>query len=725
MPRKSRGLDPNVVHPLPAAPAFSGREVELETLRAFWEGGPGVVSLVGVGGAGKTALTAQFLSDLDAAPPDGLLVWSFYEEPDSNAFLQAAYQYFTGGRTAAAHGAGWFYLLKEALSSGRRYLIVLDGLERVQRPETTAAGIYGEMDDPLLRGLLTRLAAGAGNTHAVITTRFPVADIERWRGGGYTLLDVNELNPQAAGTLLRSHGLAGTDEAFGYLTGEYGSHALTLDLLGAAIAGFFGGDADRLPAPEHIVPSGDDPQAARLKRVLKMYEQHLPAQELSLLQRLCIFRFGVDTEALASIFLGDNKTSISGVIAGASPADLQTWLDSLTERHLTLPDTRGRYTVHPAVRDYFYQVFREPQAVHQAVQRHLGLLTGRPGSLLPSSKEALELLEELIYHALKAGNVREAVEIYRHRMGGNDHLNAQLGEYARTFRILRAFDPCPDKGGMYHCLRALGRFREALEWRPQNRYITLLNGDLQALADDASDATRRFARFLRGEAISIPTYSPDMPVPTAMLHLYRGDLDAALRAAEAEQSLALYQDDVARNEIILAEIERRKGRLENCQVRLDAAAAWVLHSGSQEHLCLLHLMRARLAIDERRWSTANAIVDEGLHAANEASFTLISIELSIERARLEILQNHAPSAEASAREALRLARANTCRFAWGEAAALHVLGEALAAQRLWTQARLSLQQAADMRKHIGDPALTSTLNALNLVDLEQASNGSP
>ena len=66
---------------------------------------------------------------------------------------------------------------------------------------------------------------------------------------------------------------------------------------------------------------------------------------------------------------------------------------------------------------------------------------------------------------------REAVEIYRHRLGGNDHLNAKLGEYARTHRILRAFVECPDKSGMYHSLRAFGRFDEALEWRPQNRYI--------------------------------------------------------------------------------------------------------------------------------------------------------------------------------------------------------------------------------------------------------------
>lgn len=47
---------PFVVHPLPPAPQFVGREPELETLRHLWTSGfHGVLALVGLGGAGKTA----------------------------------------------------------------------------------------------------------------------------------------------------------------------------------------------------------------------------------------------------------------------------------------------------------------------------------------------------------------------------------------------------------------------------------------------------------------------------------------------------------------------------------------------------------------------------------------------------------------------------------------------------------------------------------------------
>ncbi len=85
--------DPCVVHRLPAAPNFVGRAAELEGLRALWQAGaPGVIAIVGLGGAGKTAVAAHFVDDLlrpdHPGRPHGLFVWSFYQEPDPGLFLQ-------------------------------------------------------------------------------------------------------------------------------------------------------------------------------------------------------------------------------------------------------------------------------------------------------------------------------------------------------------------------------------------------------------------------------------------------------------------------------------------------------------------------------------------------------------------------------------------------------------------------------------------------------------
>jgi hypothetical protein len=91
--------DPCCVHRLPAAPGFVGRTQELDALRNLRQTGfRGVLALIGLGGAGKTAVAAHFLDELTAGEcsprPHGLFVWSFYQEPDAGRFLREVYHYF-------------------------------------------------------------------------------------------------------------------------------------------------------------------------------------------------------------------------------------------------------------------------------------------------------------------------------------------------------------------------------------------------------------------------------------------------------------------------------------------------------------------------------------------------------------------------------------------------------------------------------------------------------
>ena len=111
-----------------------------------------------------------------------------------------------------AKGAGLLHLLREALAVGGPHLLVLDGLERVQRQEGDGPGAFGQVEDPLLRGLLTRLAEGVGKATALVTSRFPLTDLEPMRGRGYRHRDVEGLDRSAALDLLRRHGVRGDDD---------------------------------------------------------------------------------------------------------------------------------------------------------------------------------------------------------------------------------------------------------------------------------------------------------------------------------------------------------------------------------------------------------------------------------------------------------------------------------------------------------------------------------
>lgn len=623
-------------HQLPEAPAFAGRERELQTLQQFWTKGHGVVSLIGIGGAGKTACTQKFLEWVRTqSPAEGLLVWSFYDDPDANQFLRSAYEFFTGDTNAKASGAGWFSLLAEVLSSGKKYLLVLDGLERIQRQQTDASGIYGELEDALLKGLLVRVCTGAGNTKAIITSRFPVSSLERWSGKGYEVIDIDVLDVHAAKSLVRSHGVTGTEEQVETLIEAASGHALTTDLLAGAVARFFGGEAGSMPEI-NVRKSEENHQALRLSAVLKIFEDNLSERQIDLIKCLCVFRFGVTREAIQRVFVGSDKASISGSLAEATTEEIEADLKSLVDCHLVYYEVTGRYTVHPTVRDYFYRLFRDPKVVHSAVKEHLAGLTARPGIGLPIDKPSLDLLEDLVFHALKAGSEDYAADIYFSRLGGSDHLNTVLGEYVRTHRILSAFETCPDKTGMYHCLRAFGEFAEALEWRPTNRYIELLSGRLAQLADDASPATSAVARALLGDDVRLPDRTPDFPIPSSLVYLLKGDLAEAERVARLEMKVSVYSDDVVRNGIVLAEVLRRRGDLRRARQTMDEAAEWSLHSGSQEHLCLLHLFRARLELDEGEAERAQRSLEEGLRTAEDCEFTLFTVLLLADLSRLKL-----------------------------------------------------------------------------------------
>src|SRR5262249_22183283 len=161
----------------------------------------------------------------------------------------------------------------------------------------------GRVEDPLLRGLLSRIAEGAGRATALVTSRFPLTDLEPYRGRGYRPLGVEGLDQDSAIDLLRRRGVVGDDRALAALVQAYGAHALTLDHLGGLIGQFLGGDPGRAPEAPTLASPADDRQALRLGRLLRAYETHLPPAELALLCRLCLLRNSVSEEQLLRLFL--------------------------------------------------------------------------------------------------------------------------------------------------------------------------------------------------------------------------------------------------------------------------------------------------------------------------------------------------------------------------------------------------------------------------------------
>jgi hypothetical protein len=912
---------PRLVHPLPPAPDFLGREAELARLHSFWEaGGRGVLALVGLGGAGKTALAARFLGELlgpgGARRPGGLFVWSFYQEPDAGLFLREVYDYFTGGPGAGpARGAGLLHLLGDALEAGGPHLLVLDGLERVQR-QAGAGGGFGQVEDPLLKGLLLRVAEGLGRTAALVTSRFPLADLARQEGRGYRHLPVGEMDRDAALALLRRRGVGGDDAALAALVESYGAHALTLDHLGSLIGQFLGGDPARAPEAPALAAGvglpGGDRQALRLARLLAAYEAHLPPAELALLCRLCLLRRSVSEDQLLALFLcsppvhartvreaadavallggadqrrgegaGDlarcvrealeealaaaplagpeeafrrevraaaeqarelagqglhvdvdelarlyaaagpaapteqrplpaedrgrlralyaryrelrnhpllpfkepdpvlnaafvdmgwlgperratadldpvdvlraflrvrgqldalayrhvtlqrvrrlcrlrqRQWALAGPLAGLGAGELRQVLGGLVGRHLVLREADGAFTAHPAVRDHFARLgsAAERGQWHDLLREQLVSLVQRPGLRHPEDRVTLDLVEEAVHHATQAGRPDQALGLYRDVLGGLRHLGWKLGEMARGLRILRGFDPCPDRWALGWFLRALGELDEAYGHNDLPYFradLRLLQGRLPAVAREGEGTRAAAAAFLMGQTEEPPPSVLGCAVPRARALLYLGRFGEARRVARLSP---LYHDlgwegDRARCLVLAAEAARRQGDAGGCRSHLEAAAGWVLHAGSVEHLCLWHLVRARAALDAGDGEAAQRAVNEGLRLARPCGLGLDHVELLCAHAEVILARGDAPAAERMAGEALWRAAAADCRFAWGEAEARHLVGLALAGQRRTRAARAALEAALVLRRRIGDPRAAETERALPLV----------
>jgi hypothetical protein len=901
--------EPLLIHRLPPAPHFVGRDPELAALRDAWASGfHGVVALVGLGGAGKTAVAARFLDDLLAgalAPrPHGLFVWSFYQEPDAGLFLEEAHRYFTGGAApAAAKGAGLLHLLRDALAEGGPHLLVLDGLERVQRP---TGSDYGQVEDPLLRGLLTRIAEGTGRVTALVTSRFPLKDLHigaNLRAVGYRHLDVGALPRPAALDLLRQRGVIGDDEALAALVERYGSHALTLDHLGGVIGQFLGGDPSRAPEVPDLADAGADRQALRLARLLRAYEDHLPPEELALLCRLCLLRRGADEEHIRQLFLCNppvhlhtvrrlalqiarlpatadcpaqhldalaeavrgtieaavceapvagpeeafhqgvlqaaakllesqgqtlgvdvpevahsytnapfktaddrhplspaerekfltlwrryealsrhsavntkpppslkaaffeagwglpvgyplkdfdpvdvrnvilrvkaelyqltykhfllarvrelchlyqRKWALAGPLARLDAAGLRRALAALCDRHLVLRESDGSFSVHPAVRDHFGRLGTEAERGdwHDLLREQMISLAHRPGRQLPEDARTLDFVEEAVYHALTAGQRDKAEWLYHNVLGGLRHLGWKLGETNRGLRVLRQFDPCPDRWALAWHLRALGELDEAYRHNTLPSFradVLLLQGRLPHVAAEGEPTRTAVAEFLMGQTTRLPPAVLGSAVPRVQVLLYLGRYQ---QAWQSHQMAECYGDlgwggEQARCRLLLAEVARRSAGPTAARKFLEEASAWVLHSGSAEHLALFHLVRARLARAAGEGETAQRAADEGLHVARQCDLGLALIDLLCEQGELALARSDPATADSFACAALERAVAADCRFAWGEAQALRLWGRALLAQDRTEGGRTVLEKALDLSRRIGDPRATN------------------
>ncbi len=435
---------PLFAHALQPAQHFRGRTTKLEELKN-WLQTPvtpdRVISVVAAGGTGKTALIDQALRQAAFSGRAGVFVWSFYEDPHTDAFLREAYVYFTGEKDAPT--GGMLERLQMALSGDVPHVLVLDGLERVQSEGDHKK--RGELEDLQLKRLVKGLAGGIGSARALITSRFPMVDLESFTGAGHRAIVLDDLERSTSLDVLRAWNVHGGDAELLKMIeplnigGFY--HALSVAVLGSYVGNFAGGDPSR--APEFSLAEAEDSKSRRLGRILDEYTKALTPAERDLLARLSLFPKGVKVEFLCWIAQAGGE--VAGALIGFGDLQLVRYLERLKGLGLVFgykTESGVAYTAHPFLRAYFRDLLgTKPELVHESVRAKLApSLDARPATK-PSGPAILDQYELLIEETLAAGRLHEAFDLYWYGLGSFDHLAKALGENTRGLRLLERFVP--------------------------------------------------------------------------------------------------------------------------------------------------------------------------------------------------------------------------------------------------------------------------------------------
>lgn len=228
---------------------FVGRRAELHLLNEW--AAPGgkhpLLVLEAIGGMGKSALTWRWVQD-NAVPFDGIFWYSFYEGGAlMSEFVRHALAYVTRRDPDSLRDLGFGRTLSELVQAlkGGRYLLVLDGLERVlvayhrwnaaqmQDDAVEEGKDYRACTDPRDTDVLRQLAS-CDTSRILITSRLMPAALGD--SGAYLegvrRVELKGLSSEDARRLWRDGGLTWDDEGrLDSFINQFGRHSLLLKLM--------------------------------------------------------------------------------------------------------------------------------------------------------------------------------------------------------------------------------------------------------------------------------------------------------------------------------------------------------------------------------------------------------------------------------------------------------------------------------------------------------------
>ena len=177
------------------------------------------------------------------------------------------------------------------------FVLFLDGLE--VRQSAPQGEVYGRLLDGVLRSVLIALCQARSNCLAVLTSRFPFADLEPFTGTTARMMDLERLSTGEGSELLRLAGgeWLSADERM-RLAASVEGHALGTSVLAAALQEQLPtGDIGALTIQLESMPAA----SARVARVIQFYSDRLSEDDRMIVATVSLFQRPVRIDVVHSL----------------------------------------------------------------------------------------------------------------------------------------------------------------------------------------------------------------------------------------------------------------------------------------------------------------------------------------------------------------------------------------------------------------------------------------
>lgn len=439
--------------------AFQGRAKELSALRDWAGSADPVMLFEAIGGMGKSMVTWEWVTrhaGEDCPGWAGILWYSFYERgADMRDFCATALAYMTGRPRSELAARPTSELADNLLANlrGKRWLLVLDGLERVlvaynrfdaaqlaDAAADTSTGAIGEAPTKCIRpdddDLLRQLAA-AGPSKLLISSRLmPLALLNAFGQPvpGVRRSQLVGLDPRDAEQMLRDAGVNGDGERMRRdLERQFGCHPLVVGVVGGLVL-------KHLRATGNFDRWADDPDGGgamnladpdirlRQNHILKLAFGGLPPPEHALLARIAMLTDAADWATLEALAPGMTRGRLNAALVDLEIRGLLQW-DRLA----------GKVDLHPVVRGYAVASLstRMRAEAGQLVADHFA---SRPPPVYDAVTNWQALADAMqVVRALNlAGKTRQAWDVLR----GDLHVALlRLERYHELLALLRPLFP--------------------------------------------------------------------------------------------------------------------------------------------------------------------------------------------------------------------------------------------------------------------------------------------